>query len=80
MNSLTCELKVWLEVEKASPGVWVENDPKLLEIVLRQLSGMRILLAKEDNDALMTEYREMYNAYTELLEYRVIKNANIVGI
>lgn len=73
-------LRLWMELEQASPEVWVDNDPKLLEIVMRQLAGMRILLAKEDNDALMAEYREMYNALAEMLEYRVIKNAKIVGI
>jgi hypothetical protein len=68
-----------LELEKANPDVWVDNDPKLLEIVTRQLAGMRTVLAKEDNEELMKEYREMYGALDELLGYRVLKNAKIVG-
>jgi hypothetical protein len=83
MNDLTYELRLWLEAEKASPD-WVEGDPKLLLLVMRQLGGMRSVIAEakigEDTSDIEHEYHEMYKAFDELMGYRVIKNAKLIGI
>lgn len=73
MHPLVTELNLWFDHEKVNPDIIMEDDPKLLGEVNKDLAAMRILLAKEWNDELYVEYKLLYTTLCDLLMFRLMK-------
>jgi hypothetical protein len=78
MTALLEELRIWLEAEQAQPNEMCENDQPLLDRVTVELNDMRLHLSGNlyDENA-WKPYKELNNALTELLMYRINKYARI---
>jgi hypothetical protein len=78
-ESLLKELALWLDAEKASPGILLESDNDLLVRVQEHLGILRVTLiinmVKKINDGgeASQKYEMLYRKLCDLLIYRIEK-------